>query len=181
MAYFPGGLVTGTVRDRVYQDYLAPLVLPERVVEGIQLAVDRPVSIPLLDPLFAQIAALVAGGVGNDFGQDCLPKLEEGLAVAFLVGECDWWAGLKVPIEVTVSLVFADHVRNRAGHGLGLLGFRVWALPLRFRAPVPVVFLVSQLAVHLRSEVHPKTSPGSIVLDGWPLVICAVGGVFVNL
>ena len=177
---FRRGLVTGTVRERVDRNDLAPLAIPERVVEGIQLAVDCPVSVPLLNPLFAPVAVLVAGGIGNDFNGDRIPKLEQGVAMALFVGERDWGSGLEVSVEVTGSLVFADHVRNRAGHGLGLLRFRVRALPLRFRPPAPVVFLASQLEVFLGSEIHTKTSPGSPTGDGWPFVIGAVGRVSIN-
>ena len=90
---FRRGLVTGTVRERVDRNDLAPLAIPERVVEGIQLAVDCPVSVPLLNPLFAPVAVLVAGGIGNDFNGDRIPKLEQGVAMALFVGERDWGRG----------------------------------------------------------------------------------------
>jgi len=177
---FRRGLVATTVRERVDRNDLAALAIPEGVVEGIQFAVDCPVPVPLLDPLLAPVAVFVAGGIGDDCNRNRLPELEQGVAMAFLVGERDRRARLEVSIKVTVSLVFADYVRHRAGHCLGLLGFRVGVLSFRLQAPAPVVFLASQLEVFLGGEIHTKTSPGSPTGDGWPFVIGAVGRVSIN-
>jgi len=86
---FRRGLVAGTVRERVDRNDLAALAIPEGVVEGIQFAVDCPVPVPLLDPLLAPVAVFVAGGIGDDCNRNGLPELEQGVAMAFLVGERD--------------------------------------------------------------------------------------------